>query len=81
MGLLSLFSADYAVVQNLVHDIQRPEVADSGGRRGLQNGLRFIDILPALKGKDSFPGCRIPYSLGYTTLASGGGCHNPNYWA
>jgi 5-methylcytosine-specific restriction endonuclease McrA len=41
----------------------------------------LFDILPALKGKDFFPGCRVLYSLGYTTLASGGECHYPNYWA
>jgi 5-methylcytosine-specific restriction endonuclease McrA len=41
----------------------------------------LFDILPALKGKDSFPGCRVPYSLGYIILTDEGGCHNPNYWA
>lgn len=40
-----------------------------------------VDILPALKGKNSFPGCRVPHFLGYTTFAGGGGCHDPNYWA
>jgi len=68
--------------------------AHDGEQTYLVNGRllrskRRFDILPALKGKDSFPGCRVPYSLGYTTLAlasalrsnGGGGCHNPNYWA